>query len=132
MAQRGTKGNRHPGNKRYLEEVKKLTAEYRSSRSTQHKQSVSQALVDRVKAYGGRFVTKDDKTNQWYIMTDAAARNKAGQALREDNTAENRKNKRDKYPNKPKSETASAKVEQQPAATKQVAQGTGIEPEDLA
>ncbi|CAB9506343.1 expressed unknown protein [Seminavis robusta] len=93
---RGGLSNKHPGNKRYRQEIENAKAVYRSA-SKDEKTQWASLLVDYVKKYGGRFLEKDKATGQWYIVPDIVARRKAGQALREENTAESRAEKRDRY-----------------------------------
>lgn len=93
---RGGLSNKHPGNKRYRTEIENAKAVYRAA-SKDEKTEWANLLVEYVKKYGGRFLEKDKETGKWYIVPDVVARRKAGQALREDNTAESRKEKRDRY-----------------------------------
>ena len=93
---RGGLSNKHPGNKRYRQEIENAKAVYRSA-SKDEKTEWANLLVEYVKKYGGRFLERDKETGKWYIVPDVVARRKAGQALREDNTPESRKEKRDRY-----------------------------------
>lgn len=93
---RGGLSNKHPGNKRYREEIENAKAVYRSA-SKDDKTKWASLLVEYVEKYGGRFLEKDKATGKWYIVPDIVARRKAGQALREDNTAESRAEKRERY-----------------------------------
>ena len=93
---RGGKANHHPGNKRYLDLKERMKARYRAV-AKKEKAQVSQELVDAVRDWGGRFLKQEVKDGSWFVVPDAVARKKAGQALREDNTPESRKRKRDKY-----------------------------------
>jgi hypothetical protein len=93
---RGGLSNRHPGNRRYREEIENAKDVYRSA-SKEEKTQWASLLVDYVKKYGGRFLEKDKANGQWYIVPEVVARRKAGQALREDNTPESRAEKRERY-----------------------------------
>jgi len=95
---RGARSNRHAGNKRYLQLVLNMKALYRSKPGKKHKTKISKELIDKIHQYGGRFLQKEKgKAGKWYVVHDKVARKKASQALREDNTIENRKARREKY-----------------------------------
>ena len=104
---RGGKTNHHPGNKRWLEEVKNLQGWYRGIEADKEKTDLSQCLVDYVQSYGGRFIEKD--STGWFIIPNRKARLKAGQALRENNDPEIRKAKRARYLEKKASEDTKKK-----------------------
>ena len=93
---RGGLSNKHPGNRRYRQEIEDAKAVYRSA-SKDEKTQWAELLVASVRRYGGRFLEKDKDNGRWYIVPDIVARRKAGQALREDNTPESRKDKRERY-----------------------------------
>jgi hypothetical protein len=80
---RGGKSNHHPGNKRYRQVVSEMKTMYRSTEAKTVKTDLSRAIVDHVCSYGGRFVKKDEKTGQYYLLSKAEARKKTSQALRE-------------------------------------------------
>jgi hypothetical protein len=86
MYGRGGGTNNHLGNILYLIEKLKLQPGYTFLATQKGKKVISQELVDRVHAYGGRFVAKDPETNRWYEVDDGVARRKASQTLREDKT----------------------------------------------
>lgn len=101
---RGGLINKHPGNNRYHREKKKLQAAYLKA-SKEEKGAISKSLIDLVHAWGGRFLKRDDskkeiegnKKGLWYEVHDRTAQTKAGQALCEDYTKEQRKEKRMRY-----------------------------------
>jgi len=93
---RGGLSNKHPGNKRYRQEIENAKPVYRAA-SKDEKTHWASLLVEYVQKDGGRFLEKDKENGKWYIVPDIVARRKAGQALREENTAESRKVKRDRY-----------------------------------
>mmetsp|Transcript_18994 Transcript_18994/g.40862 ORF Transcript_18994/g.40862 Transcript_18994/m.40862 type:complete len:365 (-) Transcript_18994:2995-4089(-) len=95
LCQRGGKANTHPGNLRFREAKDDLQPLYFSTPKVQ-RTSVSQQLVDTVHAWHGRFL-KHDKGGGWYECHNHVARTKAGQALRETYTPEDRAAKRAKY-----------------------------------
>ena len=97
LCQRGGLANTHEGNRRFLAAKESLQEEYFRTDKLQ-RTKVSQKLVDVVNAWGGRFLRRDDQG--WYIVHNHVARTKAGQALRETYTAEDRKIKRARYAKK--------------------------------
>ena len=106
LCQRGTKSRLHPGNERYRTVVESRKPEYHAIpvKDKYLKTKFAEDLVKHIQGYGGRFLEKDKETGRWFIIADALARRKAGQALRDDNTPEARKAKREKYPQKKKNE----------------------------
>ena len=64
----------------------------------------SQEVVDILLSEGRRFLKLEEGSGphngDYYLMTKNQARKKAGQALREENTPESRKRKREYYANK--------------------------------
>jgi hypothetical protein len=102
LCQRGGLSNRHPGNVWYRLAKEALQPKYFTA-SKSDKTDVSQELVDRVHARGGRFLKKDSSrataqvSSCWYEVHNHYARTKAGQALREVYTPEKGAAKRVKY-----------------------------------
>jgi hypothetical protein len=81
---RGGFTNHHSGNIKFRSEARALRADYRNANTTrQQKYAYSCELVNRVKAYGGKFLQKG-RDDLWYEMDDKAARKKASQVLREE------------------------------------------------
>lgn len=77
---RGGNINNHPGNLRYLEEIKKRKPEY--FRSTKlRKFEISNEILSQIHSYGGRFLVRDK--DKFFIADDKRARKKISQALRE-------------------------------------------------
>jgi hypothetical protein len=123
LCEKGTRSTNHPGNQCYLKEVKKFCLLYKcfhikrdneddepiklpdgvvSFNNTQ-KRKLSLAMVSFVHNRGGRFLRRDSK-KQWYVVDDKIACAKAAQALRDDNDAKKRADKRQrngKYEKKP-------------------------------
>ena len=76
---RGGLTNHHPGNVKFRNEARKLRSEYKHADTTRHQKYLfSLDLVNKVKAYGGRFLEKG-KDDLWYEMDEKAARKKASQ-----------------------------------------------------
>lgn len=101
---RGGKSNHHPGNKRYREEVENFRPLYAALTTDEEKTSMSQALVDVIEQFGGRFLEEDKikiegkpKSLGWYVVPNIVARRKGSQALREDSDPEKRKAKRARF-----------------------------------
>jgi hypothetical protein len=124
---RGGRSNNHPGNERYRQAIEELKPKYRCCEKYE-KTILSQTLVEDlmkegkkkpnnyfgcIRTYlslwshflasfsssGRRFIKLDEGTRSWYIVPILVARRKAGQALREENTPEARKEKRERYAN---------------------------------
>uniref|UniRef100_A0A7S3L2K8 DUF6824 domain-containing protein n=1 Tax=Amphora coffeiformis TaxID=265554 RepID=A0A7S3L2K8_9STRA len=98
LCQRGGLANKHPGNHRYLTAKEALQDLYRQTPKA-GRTAVAQQLVDTVHAWGGRFLRHDHthRGGGWYEIHPHTARTKAGQALREDYTPQERKEKRNRY-----------------------------------
>jgi hypothetical protein len=95
---RGSRSNHHPGNQVYRLKIKELQPRYQECELKKDKTLIAQSVVDYInKERGARFVELDEKADRWYVMPNNAARTKAGQALRENNTSEARKARRKKY-----------------------------------
>ncbi|CAB9522232.1 expressed unknown protein [Seminavis robusta] len=92
---RGTLCNTWKGNNHYRAVVDEAKPTY-NTLDRHEKTIMSLAIVDRMIGEGRRFLKKDK--NGWFEITRAAAREKAAQALREENTAEAREEKRKRYP----------------------------------
>ncbi|KAL7564140.1 hypothetical protein ACA910_021115 [Epithemia clementina (nom. ined.)] len=94
LCQRGGLANSHAGNRKFLSAKEELQSEYFATPKLK-RTLVSQKLVDDVHQWGGRFLRKD--SFGWYEVHNHVARTKAGQALRETYTPEDRAEKRAKY-----------------------------------
>jgi len=82
LCERGGRSNNHPGNKHYLKLRDEMTAQYHSA-PRNAKKHISQALVDRIKKLGGRFLKSQCTKGPWSQVPNLQAREKAAQALRE-------------------------------------------------
>ena len=91
---RGGRTNKLPGNRLYHAEKLRLQDAYHGA-SKDDRTSIAQQLVDQVHARGGRFLKHDGIG--WYTVSNHTARTKAGQALRERYTAQERAEKRQRY-----------------------------------
>ncbi|CAJ1951916.1 unnamed protein product [Cylindrotheca closterium] len=96
---RGGKSNHHPGNKRYREEILNFKNTYSQLTCKEEKTGLSRHVVDYVHKYNGRFLALDKtiKPSRWYEITDAVARRKVSQALREDGDPVKRQEKRARF-----------------------------------
>merc|ERR1712232_1330590 len=98
---RGGKSNSWPGNERCRAAIEGAKPAYRDGQKYE-KTIMSHDIVENMMAEGRRFLKLDDSgphRGEYYLMTKNQARKKAGQALREENTPESRKAKRDYYAN---------------------------------
>lgn len=91
---RGGGMNRHKGNLRFHQAKLELQPAYLEASKTDCT-AIAQQLVGTVKAWGGRFLKKDDIGH--YEVHDHTARIKASQALREHYTAEENAKKRKRH-----------------------------------
>jgi hypothetical protein len=83
LAGRGGKVNNHPGNIRYRNVVSETKAQYKNASRTD-KTTLVKIVVKHVHNYGGRFLKKDKKDGgRYFVMTEAEARKKTSQALRQ-------------------------------------------------
>jgi hypothetical protein len=80
---RGGLTNRHPGNRRYLEQKRRLQPMYFRADKKWQKTEIARELVDWVYIENGRFKEKDELTGKWKEVSLQRAREKASQALRE-------------------------------------------------
>jgi len=106
---RGGFTKKHPGNIDFRKDIEKEKGRYlelgntRDEKGRLFKTAISEAIVERVKARGGRFLDKvddddhDEKNPRWFVMSDEDAREKASQALRTNETPQDRKAKKTKY-----------------------------------
>lgn len=110
---RGGRANNHPGNKKYLELKDQVRPRYTAA-SKAAKTGIAEEVVDTViKEWKGRFLALDTKADKWYEIDRLEARRKCSQALREENTAEARAQKRAKYPKKRKADREREKRERE-------------------
>ena len=93
---RGGRTNHHPGNKVYLSLKNDIQERYLTA-SDKDKTAISQELVYQIQKRGGRFLERDNATGNWFEITFEKAWKKASQTLRERNTPDVRKAKRERY-----------------------------------
>ncbi|CAJ1956041.1 unnamed protein product [Cylindrotheca closterium] len=101
---RGGGSNHHIGNKAYRKRILNLQPIYKTL-DRDSKTAMSHQVVEWVtQEIQGRFLKRENKGSPWYIVTDATARQKVSQALREDHTPEGRalKKSRTSYSSKKK------------------------------
>jgi hypothetical protein len=100
---RGGKSNSWPGNMRYREVIEEAKPAYNEGQKFE-KTIKSQEVVDLLLKEGRRFLKLEESPGphkgEYYLMTKNQARKKAGQALREENTPESRRRKREFYANR--------------------------------
>lgn len=92
---RGGLSNHHPGNQAYRKHILEHQKQYKLLKNSA-KTQMSIDVVAWVKARGGRFLKRDEEIEgrPFYIATEATARQKVSQALREDHSPEGRKLKK--------------------------------------
>mmetsp|Transcript_46953 Transcript_46953/g.69826 ORF Transcript_46953/g.69826 Transcript_46953/m.69826 type:complete len:428 (-) Transcript_46953:56-1339(-) len=79
---RGGTSNHHKGNIRYRILVKKYQRLYLQAKRGD-KPKIAMLIVDTIRREDGRFLKKNDSTNQWHDVGNQKAREKTSQALRE-------------------------------------------------
>ena len=80
---RGGRSNNHPGNKRFRDVVNEMRMMYQNTETKAFKTDVSRAIVEHCYSYGARFLKVDEDTGKYFVLTNAEARKKTSQALRE-------------------------------------------------
>mmetsp|Transcript_30678 Transcript_30678/g.46462 ORF Transcript_30678/g.46462 Transcript_30678/m.46462 type:complete len:165 (-) Transcript_30678:1188-1682(-) len=83
---RGGHANNYDGNKRFRQVVEKMKPTYKNCKSKADKTALSNAVVDYVTEYGGRFLKRRKGANSgedYQVMTKQESRRKTSQALRE-------------------------------------------------
>ena len=83
ICERGGKSNRHAGTKRYRGMIEKFKKEYQQLTAKADKTNLSRKLISQIQQNGGRFLKKDDDTNQYFVLSVVETTKKVSQALRE-------------------------------------------------
>ena len=84
LSGRGGSVNAHPGNCQFRDWVQVRKEEYNLARSKQAKADICRDIISKVTALGGRFLTKESSTSQWWVeQDDERMMSKTSQALRE-------------------------------------------------
>ena len=81
LCERGGRSNHHPGNKEYVKLIKNVAHLY--PEELNKKVDFTQSIVREIKGWGGRFMKRKDKSNEWFEVDDKFARKKVGQLLRD-------------------------------------------------
>ncbi|GKY93329.1 hypothetical protein MPSEU_000300500 [Mayamaea pseudoterrestris] len=82
LSGRGGGTNVHPGNRRFRDLINVHRRAYLKARKND-KPSISRNIVRQIRASGGKFLKKDEKSALWFEVGDDAAREKTSQALRQ-------------------------------------------------
>lgn len=82
LSGRGGGTNQHEGNCFFRSLINKNRERYLRAKKNS-KPHISMAIVKTVRGRNGRFLRKDDDSNLWFEIGDAAAREKTSQALRQ-------------------------------------------------
>ena len=83
LSGRGAMTNAHPGNIRYRKLIEDYKPEYAALTSKQKKCAFTVRVMEEIKGYGGRFLTKACVKGPWVVKKPNAARKKISQSLRE-------------------------------------------------
>ena len=81
LCERGGRSNHHPGNKEYVKLIRNMAHLY--PEELNKKGDFTQSIVRKVKGWGGRFMKRKDKSNEWFEVDDEFAKKKVGQLLRD-------------------------------------------------
>jgi hypothetical protein len=92
---RGGCSNHHAGNEAYRNRILQLQPVYKAL-ARKKKTDFGESVVTWVQDRGGRFLNRDSVGGPWYVVTDAMARQKVSQALREDHSEQGRAAKKAK------------------------------------
>jgi len=79
---RNTAAINNPGNQRYNLLVHEHRAEYQATRERAAKVRITQAIIQRVRRLGGRFLKYDAKESVWFEISEDYKREKVSHALR--------------------------------------------------
>mmetsp|Transcript_17048 Transcript_17048/g.28946 ORF Transcript_17048/g.28946 Transcript_17048/m.28946 type:complete len:346 (-) Transcript_17048:102-1139(-) len=83
ICERGGKSNRHAGTKRYRGMIERYKKEYQQLTAKADKTNLSRSLIAQIQKNGGRFLKKDEDTNQYFVLSAVETTKKVSQALRE-------------------------------------------------
>jgi len=83
ICERGGKSNRHAGTKRYRGVIEKYKPEYQSLASKSAKTSLSKNIIAQIQRNGGRFLKKDEGSQEYFVLSLVETTKKVSQALRE-------------------------------------------------
>ena len=84
LCERGAASNKHEGNLVYLDYVRSLREQYRKLPNDKMKTNLIMNVIEWVHRRGGRFLKRKEKDSDlWFEITEKAAREKVGQALRD-------------------------------------------------
>jgi len=82
ICSRGADSYNHGGNVAFRKIVEAHIPEYSAAPSKLQKTIIVSGIIDRVRELGGLFIRYHDDEQQWYVVSDKLAREKAGQAIR--------------------------------------------------
>lgn len=83
ICERGGKSNRHAGTKRYRGMVEKFKPIYQSLTAKIEKTNLSRKIIAQIQDNHGRFLKRDEKTGQFFVLCKVETTKKVSQALRE-------------------------------------------------
>merc|ERR1712176_361002 len=86
ICERGGRSNRHIGTKRYRGIIEKYKPEYQSLMSKTAKTNLSRKVISQIQNNGGRFLKRDEDSQQYYVLSQVETTKKVSQAMREKKT----------------------------------------------
>ena len=81
LSGRGGTTNMHQGNRAFRNYVSDRKHDYRATSKTETKNRIAQAVVDTVRANGGRFLQWNERNRRWELSTNDASLKKTKQCL---------------------------------------------------
>lgn len=86
ICERGGRSNRHIGTKRYRGMIEQYKPEYQSLMSKTAKTNLSRKVITQIKNNGGRFLKRDEDSQQYFVLSQVETTKKVSQAMREKKT----------------------------------------------
>lgn len=118
---RGKRNWNHEGNVWFRNLIQANVDRYIQAPSKTDKTAVVVAVVEQVRSEGAFFVKQDDDSGRWYDIGDTQAREKVGHSLRDQVTAQKKKEKEGDSISPPRSRTPPQQVSQNFMPVQQVA-----------
>jgi len=86
ICERGGKSNRHAGTKRYRGMIEKFKPLYQSMTAKTAKTNLSRKIISQIQKNGGRFLKKDEESQEYFVLSPVETTKKVSQAMREKKT----------------------------------------------
>jgi len=83
ICERGGKSNRHAGTRRYRGMIERFKPQYQSLTAKTAKTNLSRKIISQIQENGGRFLKKNEKGHQYFVLSPVETTKKVSQAMRE-------------------------------------------------